>query len=79
MAADCLAKKSIDQELGFCKLVTAPEFVAPTVIDDIAGLTLPRLFSAVSAASKLFCFCLLGTLAPLHQKRKIEVVYITNG
>lgn len=43
----------IDQELGFCKLVTVPEFVAPTIVDDIAGLTLPlpRLISAALAAS----------------------------
>lgn len=51
MAEDFLAKKSIDQEIGICKLHYVPEFVAPTILDDIAGLAHSRLISAASAAS----------------------------
>lgn len=51
MAEDFLAKKSIDQEIGIYKLHYVPEFVAPTILDDIAGLAHSRLISAASAAS----------------------------
>jgi ribonuclease HI len=50
MAADCIAKKSIEQEIGLWKLQTAPEFVAPFILDDMAGLARPRLIKAASAA-----------------------------
>ena len=48
--ADCLAKRSIDQEIGMCMLYSAPVFAISSVLDDIAGLATPRLFSAALAA-----------------------------
>lgn len=48
--ADYLAKRSIDQEIGMCVLYSAPVFVIPSILDDIAGLATPRLISAALAA-----------------------------
>lgn len=46
MVADCLAKGSIDNEVGLCRLSTMPEFAADAVIDDMVGLVRPCVLSA---------------------------------
>lgn len=38
MAADCLVKRSVDNELGLCVLQVMPDFVTSTILDDMAGL-----------------------------------------
>lgn len=50
MVVDCLAKRSIANEVGLCRLSTMPEFAADAVIDDKVGLVRPRVLSAVFAA-----------------------------
>lgn len=39
MVADCLAKKIVDQDIGICRLLSAPDFVISTMLDDIAGFS----------------------------------------
>lgn len=51
MVANCLANRSVDQEIGICKLPFAPDFVISTVLDDITGLARPRIISVVSTTS----------------------------
>lgn len=51
MAVDCLAKKSIEQEIGLWKLQAAPEFVASIILDDMTGHARPRMINAAYAAS----------------------------
>jgi hypothetical protein len=50
MVADCLAKGSIDNEVGLCRLSTMPEFAADAVIDDMVGLVRPCVLSAAFVA-----------------------------
>lgn len=41
MAANCLAKRSIEHEIGICKLPSAPDFAKATLLDDIAWMARP--------------------------------------
>lgn len=47
MVADCLAKRSIQNEVGVCKLPSAPAFAAQAMLDDVAGLARPRVLYVV--------------------------------
>lgn len=38
MAADCLAKRSLDYELGVCLLPTMPNFASHVILDDLNGV-----------------------------------------
>ena len=51
MMADCLAKKSIDQEIGICRLISVPDFAIPTLLDDMTGFARPRSMGAASSSS----------------------------
>jgi hypothetical protein len=42
MVADGLAKRSVDQDLGICMVPSAPDFIIPALLDDIAGVAHPR-------------------------------------
>ena len=42
MTADCLAKRSIEADLGLYRLPDMPEFVVADILDDMAGRTRPR-------------------------------------
>ena len=53
MVVDCLAKKSIEQEIGLWKLQVVPEFVAFIILDDMAGLARPHMINGASTAIKL--------------------------
>lgn len=37
MAADCLAERSVEADLGLCKLPEMPDFVVDAIMDDMAG------------------------------------------
>ena len=41
MAADCLAKRSVEADFGLCRLPDMPEFAAATIMDDMAGRARP--------------------------------------
>ena len=51
MAADCLGKRSIDHEIGICRLHYVPDFAIAVLLDDIAGFARPRAITAASAAA----------------------------
>ena len=51
MAADCLAKRSIDHEIGICRLHSIPDFAIAVLLDDIAGFARPRAITAASVAA----------------------------
>lgn len=42
MVTDCLAKRSIDADLGHYRLPTMPDFVVDAIMDDMVGLASPR-------------------------------------
>lgn len=51
IVADCLAKRSLNQDIGSCVLPSMPTFAAIPILDDINGLVHPRSISAAFAAS----------------------------
>ena len=51
VVADCLAKRSFNQEIGIFVLPSMPAFAALPILDDINGLAHPRTVSAAFAAS----------------------------
>lgn len=45
MVADCIAKKSLEHDLGICTMSSVPAFAIQAVLDDIYGLVRPRVCS----------------------------------
>ncbi|PRQ31855.1 putative ribonuclease H-like domain-containing protein [Rosa chinensis] len=48
MVADILAKHSLDNELGVCRMDTNPPFMNQVLMDDIDGLVRPRMVVTAS-------------------------------
>lgn len=73
IVANCLAKRSIDREIGICRLPSAPEFANAILLDDITDLTGSRAISAAYDATMQVSFSFasfLGRCPHCTKKKK---------
>lgn len=74
MAADCLAKRSVEADLGLCRLSEMPDFVVDRCYHGWHGWSCSSSCNSYWSTDadwySLFLFCCLGLWPPSHQKKR---------